>query len=230
MSTESRLKSNSKFFWSYINSKRKTNGYPNCMTYSGSTTSDIPTICNMFATHFKSVYSSVSPSSEDLPNVSELFDLGSLKVDVMEVEKALLLLDCNKKEGPDGIPPLLLRSCASVIAKPLTHIFNMSLSNGHFLDEWKVSFISPIFKSGSKQDVTNYRPICKISTIPKLFEKIIYNKLYFVVKEHISVYQHGFVSGKSTTTNLSILTNFIVTGFEKKVADRYYLYGLCQSL
>ena len=90
------------------------------------------------------------------------------------------------------------------------------MSNGHFLDEWKVSYINPIFKSGDKKKVTNYRPISKLSTIPKLFDKIVKNKLYEIIKCHISNFQHGFISGRSTTTNLACFSHHCFNAVEKR--------------
>lgn len=42
-----------------------------------------------------------------------------------------------------------------------------------FPDIWKKSFITTIYKSGDKSNVRNYRPISKLSGIPKSFEVII---------------------------------------------------------
>lgn len=106
------------------------------------------------------------------------------------------------------------KNAANSLAEPLTILFNKSLVNGLFLKEWKISFLTPIFKAGSKQIISNYRPICKISVIPKIFEKIICDKILFVVREHISIFQHGFIPGRSTATNLAIFVNHIISNFE----------------
>ena len=42
---------------------------------------------------------------------------------------------------------------------------------------WKKSFITPIFKSGDKHDISNYRPIAIIGSIAKIFDLIVTNKL-----------------------------------------------------
>lgn len=65
-----------------------------------------------------------------------------------------------------------------------------------------MSFISPIFKSGNRSKVENYRPISILCSISKVFERIVFNRLYTHIKECISLSQHGFVSGRSTLTNL----------------------------
>lgn len=87
---------------------------------------------------------------------------------------------------------------------------------------WKNSFLTPIFKSGDKSLVENYRPICIQSSIPKVLEKLILQKIYSSVKFKISSFQHGFVSGRSTLTNLTLYENFI----SGTLANRKQVYSI----
>jgi len=73
--------------------------------------------------------------------------------------------------------------------------------------------VTPILKSGPKNNIANYRPIAKISNIAKLFERIAH-KLSFLVKTYISTSQHGFVAGRSTTTNLAVFSNYYIHAFD----------------
>ncbi|KAI5746597.1 hypothetical protein M8J77_005265 [Diaphorina citri] len=79
---------------------------------------------------------------------------------------------------------------------------------------WNTSYVTPIHKKGDKNNVENYRPISKISAIPKLFEALVYNKLKPIVSPLISEHQHGFMSGKSTSTNLMSYTQFLIDCLE----------------
>jgi hypothetical protein len=45
---------------------------------------------------------------------------GALQFTVDEVQSVLLELDVSKSAGPDGIPPLILKYCASALARPLS--------------------------------------------------------------------------------------------------------------
>ena len=72
--------------------------------------------------------------------------------------------------GPDGVPSSILRVCCNELYAPLTKIFNLSLVLGYFPSFWKTSFIIPLFKSGNRRNVENYRGIAKLGTIPKLFK------------------------------------------------------------
>ena len=94
---------------------------------------------------------------------------------------------------------------------PLCVIFNKSLSLVQFLSQWKVSEILPTHKSGCKQDITSYRPISKLLIIPKLFEKIVCDKVSAIVNNFLSDDQHGFRPGLSTTTNffLAVFSNLV---------------------
>ena len=86
----------------------------------------------------------------------------------------------------------------------LWHIFNSSLGSGCFPVLWKTSIVTPVFKAGDRADVRNYRPICKLSTLPKLFEETVTDKLTPSLIKIICDEQHGFVPKRSTTTNLAV--------------------------
>ena len=123
-------------------------------------------------------------------------------------------LETNKGAGPDGIPPLILKNCSSAFALPLCLIFNISVTTCVFPDRWKLSNVTPIFKSGSRSDVTNYRGIAILSAIAKLFELLIYKNMYEELRCSISENQHGYVKGRSCVSNLLEYTSFILKSME----------------
>jgi hypothetical protein len=99
------------------------------------------------------------PSDPGPDDVSDEPHFGSLWLTVLEVLNSLLDFDSNKGPGLGGFPPLILKNCASTIALPLCLLFNRSLASCVFLDRWKLSFVISIFKSGKRNDVSNYRCI-----------------------------------------------------------------------
>ena len=78
------------------------------------------------------------------------------------------------------------------------------LINGIFPYEWKASRLTPIFKSGTKSDPGNYRPISVIPCVAKIFEKIIFDQLYWYLGGNslLTTCQSGFRSFHSTLTAL----------------------------
>jgi hypothetical protein len=93
------------------------------------------------------------PESVDVRNDSPF---GSLQSTVLELLNALLDLDSNKSPGPDGVPLLILKNCASAFALSLSLLFNRSLASCVFPDRWNLSF-NPISKSGKRNVVSKGR-------------------------------------------------------------------------
>ena len=75
-------------------------------------------IADLFASHFKSVYSSKSSTTAPCIVSGSDVSLSSVSVSLADVFEGLRALDTNKGPGPDCIPPLLLRSCCCTLAPP----------------------------------------------------------------------------------------------------------------
>lgn len=123
-------------------------------------------------------------------------------------------LDIKKGAGPDGIPPMFWRNCRSQLSEPITELYIKSLQTGVMPKLWKESFVTPVYKSGNKHDIENYRPISKINTVPKLFEKIICDQITLSLAPSLMQEQHGFVSGKSAESNLVEFLDGVLSGME----------------
>jgi hypothetical protein len=106
--------------------------------------------------------------------------------------------------GPDGIGPGLLIELSNELAPVLTAIFNKSLTTGEVPADWKVANVTPIFKKGKRTAPENYRPVSLTSVCCKLLESVIKDKIMGHLKKHklIKNSQHGFLPGRSCTTNL----------------------------
>ena len=113
-------------------------------------------------------------------------------------------LNKSKGAGLDGISSRLILDCADLIAPHISIIFNSSLANGIFPDDWKSARVTPLFKHCERSDIDNYRPISVISIIGKVFERIIYNQLFAYLSDHniLSRDQSGFRALHSTVTAL----------------------------
>ena len=121
-----------------------------------------------------------------------------------DIQKLLSNLNCNKSPGPDNIHPRVLKECAGVLAEPLCFLFTTSLHQGQLPGMWKDAKVTPIFKRGSRADVGNYRPISLTSICCKTMEKLVRDSVlqHMVVNNFLSDNQHGFVHGRSCTTQL----------------------------
>ena len=121
-----------------------------------------------------------------------------------EVSKCIKNLKHNGSAGPDNLPAEFYKVTDSFVRFPLSIIFNLSIQTGELPDIWKVASVTPIFKKGSPSDPANYRPISLTCVACKLLETGIKSNLLNHLRRNnvISNSQHGFLSRKSTTTQL----------------------------
>lgn len=121
--------------------------------------------------------------------------------DCVEVKTTIKQLQNTNSSGDDKVSVKVLKYVANEIVEPLTHVINLIIGTGDFPEALKISEIRPIFKSGDKGIVSNYRPVAILSNISKIVEKIIHNRLINFFDHHqlLSDYQNGFRKGRSTT-------------------------------
>ena len=115
-------------------------------------------------------------------------------------------LDVRKAVGVDGLNLRLLKTAAKFITKPLTVLFNRSISTGQLPHEFKVAKIVPIHKGGSYEP-ENFRPISLLPSLSKILvlEKAVHQQLYCYLNDNglLSDRQSGFRPLHSTSTCLS---------------------------
>ena len=102
------------------------------------------------------------------------------------------------------------------MVRHLLTLFNIFLSDGLFSVMWKTALIRPIHKSGDKSNVANYRPIAILNSIPKLFEKIVCDKIKPIIDSGLSEAQRGFRPGRSTSTNLALFCDYLFSNLDKR--------------
>ena len=120
-------------------------------------------------------------------------------------------LKVNKSTGLDGISSRFLKDGADVIADPILHIINLSISSEIVPSEFKMARVKPLFKKGSRLEVGNYRPVSILPVLSKLLERAVNNQLNGYLKEKGLIYdlQSGFRKGFSTDTCLMNLNDYI---------------------
>ena len=115
----------------------------------------------------------------------------------------------NKSTGLDGIGPRIIKCARDHLVIPISSLINRSIQLGIFPNKLKYAYVLPLFKSGSRDDPNNYRPISILPTISKIFERHIANQLhsYFEKTDILHTYQSGFRKNHSCQTSLIALTD-----------------------
>ena len=81
-------------------------------------------------------------------------------------------------------------------------MFKTCINKGVFPDYWKTSETVLIHKKGDKRLVFNYRPITLLNTTSKVFERLIFEKLYEHVRPHLHASQFGFRPKRSAIVQM----------------------------
>lgn len=141
-----------------------------------------------------------------------------LDTDPQEVSSILSNLDNSSSTGWDNISTKFLKSNRQSLVPILTHIYNICFSKGVFPNAFKLAIVHPIFKSGNKDEISNYRPISVLTTLSKILEKLLNSRLknYLNEKNILSDFQFGFRNGRSTEDAVLALTDKIVKHLDRK--------------
>ena len=217
-SISNEIKLNSKRFWTFVKYKRSFSSVPKQMLHKDKVLNTTKLIATAFNEHFKSLFVFNEPMNDifmDMPysNVS-CFRVPEISPEA--VRKKLKELKPNVANGADNISPVFLLNCADELCTPLANLFNLSLSKGVYPTILKRNNVIPIFKKGKKNSIENYRAISIQPIIGKIFESFVNDALRNHLKLLICDQQHGFVTGRSTASNLAIYTEIISKCFDDK--------------
>ena len=134
-----------------------------------------------------------------------------------ELGKIMNKFKTSHSFGIDGVSSFFLKIGMPVLAPSLCSIFNTSISQGRFPENWKIARVSPIYKDGSTEDRSNYRPISVLPVVSRLFEKIVFDQVfnYFTENEFFYSDQSGFRLFHSVLSCLLKCTNDWYLNFDK---------------
>ena len=198
------VKENPKRFWSFVKSKTKSSSVPSDIIWGDKHADTSHDIAKLFNEYFVSVFKPSDQISDNINFVcnSPNIHLNNVVVTEKQVYDILCKLYVNKALGPDNLSPVVLKYCSNEFKRSVCQLINRSLSEGVVPKDWLFANVIPVYKSKDKNQTSNYRPISLLSLISKVAERCIYNHIYPHIVNLLHPSQHGFLSGKSTATQL----------------------------
>jgi hypothetical protein len=195
--------------------------------------SDIANHFNSFFTQIgKNISSSIPPiqkQPEDFIQYDHVFpNLNLTNTTPEHVKKIIKSMSPKQSCDVHGVSSKMVKFIGNAIAIPLAHIFNLSLTSGKFPSKLKQCRVIPIFKSGNSSECDNYRPISLLSSISKVLEKIVADKLihHLISNNLLYLHQYGFLPKRSTEQNLLQIVNYIATA----INENMYCVGIFLDL
>ena len=191
-----------------MNRNKKSSVFPSHFIINGNKISDKEFIAN----NFNSFFANVGPNLSNTIRTNSTKSVKSyLKIAInstfsfnmitsTDVIKLINELKPKHSAGHDNISTNLLKHIAPLIIGPLTVIINQSLCTGIFPAKLKIARVIPLYKKDDCHILDNYRPISLLTSISKVFEKVVFKQVYhyFTEKKLFYCHQYGFRTLHST--------------------------------
>ena len=87
-------------------------------------------------------------------------------------------LKVKSSSGVDDISTILIKKTGFLNCNHLVHLVNKSFKDGKFPSILKQAKIVDLHKAGAKDEINNYRPISLLIEWSKVFERVMYNRIY----------------------------------------------------
>lgn len=205
---------NSKQIWNTVN---EISGQKNCsqnfsLNINGAIIKESKTVANEFNKYFLTVVREIVEDHSISDNFSQLaykntfpdhHEQNSILLGPVlneDVEKVIKSLKHGKSPGSDGISSTIIKHIYPAIVDVIAYLINLSFETGVFPDKLKNAVVVPIHKKGPANLFSNFRPISLLSTLSKLFEKIMKERMISFLdrNKYFSKNQYGFREGLST--------------------------------
>lgn len=229
------VKGDPKATWKLINNLRGNTKSPISPTFiiDSEVVLNHRRIANAFNDYFVSVAQKLNDAGTGIP-IEPLPSFRSFMS--KRTRNSIVMHDCTAEEISEiiksfsngkssDIPIQAVKSCQDILSVALSRFFNKFMRIGIFPDVLKIGKITPIYKSkGNKQYFDNYRPISVLPIFGKIFEKIMYTRIYnFLISNNLMYSkQFGFRKGHSTSHAL----NFSIAHLTKEIANKKHSIGI----
>jgi len=134
-----------------------------------------------------------------------------------EIIKIISKFDQNKSPGHDDIGNFIIKRVAHEISKPLTIIFNQSISTGNVPNQLKTAKVIPLYKKDNAEIYSNYRPVSLLPCFSKVLERLVFDRCTTHINKHsiLNNKQFGFRSNHSTSMAITELVDKVNNAIEK---------------
>ncbi|UYV80443.1 K02A2.6-like [Cordylochernes scorpioides] len=175
---------------------------------------------------YNKLLSAETTIGSDLSTLSPIDPELYSEISITEITREISSLANEKACGADEIPNEALKTLPFEHLVTLKNIFNRIINSGSYPLIWSKSIIHPIFKSGDRDNPSNYRGIALISNLSKLFTSILKSRLrnWIEGRSIIPENQAGFRKGYSCQDHIFTLLSLIQLTLRRKRRKLYAFF------
>ena len=179
-------------------------------------------MCNNFASYFNRKISDLKSHIADLlPSIpapladpvcmmSSVFNVEP--VSVAEVSKVISTIP-DKSSPLDYVPTNIIKQCSSIFSELVSHLANLSFTQGTFPTKFKHASVTPLLKKPNQDpdQPSNYRPISNLNNVSKIIEKLFLSRLlpHITSSPNFNLHQSAYRRFYSTETSLTCLLDSV---------------------
>jgi hypothetical protein len=213
-----------KIFWQAVNtSLGKSKGGQISIEDNGKIIEDQFVLSEMFGSFFLDKVKKYSHLESRVINIP--IPQKPIEFSTEEILRAVKEFKRKKCSGIDNVPQIMLKDASDCMLEILKRLFDQFAASGLPVD-LKVARVQPLHKKGSRNEISNYRPISNLSPFSKLFERCVLERLNQELPVADGHHQHGFKKCHSTETAMLTLQSFIAESLDNKKASILYSVDL----
>lgn len=191
--------------------------------HNGNIITDPQTMSDHFSEFFRNKVQGLSKDPVSYIQLAKPANPISFSID--ELGQVIKSISNKRSYGPDGIPQNLVRDSFDFLPLGLLNTVNTFASQG-LPQDLKKARVLPLLKKGDSRLVTNYRPISNVSSLSKIYERCLLNRLEKDFPGLDGHHQHGFKKRHSTETALLTIQSKISEILDSKQSGLIYTIDL----
>ncbi|PNY01857.1 cysteine-rich receptor-like protein kinase, partial [Trifolium pratense] len=126
-----------------------------------------------------------------------------------EVREVIWCSDGNKCPGPDGFNFNFLKACWDIIKGDIMEFLSEFHGNAFLPKAITASFLTLIPKKDHPQALSDYRPICLVSSLYKILAKVLATRLKKVLGKLISKVQSAFLPNRQILDGVLVVNELL---------------------
>ena len=214
---------------SLLNRNRKRTKIDKIRDSDGNVATSPQAIAEKFNDYFANIAEKMkSKISSNIDDTSQSMGKNSKN----HISNSIYLAPTNSTEISQIIEDLKIKATADInvatikkanntvtkFSEVIADIINRSFLEGVFPSKLKNAKVVPVHKGGSRVDIENYRPISLLSAFSKIFEKVMYARMYDFLSHNsiLNENQFGFRRGRSCEQALLTAQNEILKSLSNK--------------